>query len=69
MRLAIAPASEAHNLSWLTDYIAERCGAIVLSVGMGTPRPKNEIKQDTFLTPFSCSILKLNKDNNLKNFK
>ena len=46
----------------ITDYIAERCGAIVLSVGMGTPRPKNEIKQDTFLTPFFMSNFKVSME-------
>ena len=40
-----------------------RCGAIVLSVVIGTPRPDNKIEQNAISTPFLCPFInnRLNK--------
>ncbi len=38
MRLAIAPASAAYTLLQSAEYIAKRCGAIVLSMLKGSAK-------------------------------
>ena len=51
-----------HNHS-LWFNITFRCGAIVLSVVIGTPRPDNKIEQNAISTPFLCPFInnRLNK--------
>ena len=41
----------------MVDYIAISVWGYCFICGMGTPRPKNEIKQNTILTPFLCLIV------------
>ena len=47
VRLAIAPASVAYTLLWMADYMAILVWGYCFICYKGTPRPDNEIKQDT----------------------
>lgn len=54
---------DCYIITTLWFNITFRCGAIVLSVVIGTPRPDNKIEQNAISTPFLCPFInnRLNK--------